>query len=119
MDDWKAKAVDKYKYCSVEDLVLREDVAGARMWSVALENTMLTYFEVDPNSTFEPHSHHNEQITFVLQGELFFEIMETVVQVKAGEVIAIHSNVVHSVYTKGKMAKAIDAWSPPVGRYRS
>lgn len=27
------------------------------MWGVALEKTMLTYFEVDPHSRFERHSH--------------------------------------------------------------
>jgi quercetin dioxygenase-like cupin family protein len=43
------------------------------MWAVALDKTMLTYFEVQPYSRFESHSHESEQITMVLDGELFFE----------------------------------------------
>ena len=44
-------------------LILKPDVQGAKMWSVALQKTMFTYFEIDPNSRFDVHSHLNEQIT--------------------------------------------------------
>jgi len=57
-------------------LSLKPDVPGARMWSVALSKTMLTYFKVTPNSRFEAHSHASEQITMVLKGELFFRVNE-------------------------------------------
>jgi EamA-like transporter family len=53
------------------DLQLREDVPGAQLWAVSLEHTMLTYFEVQPHSRFERHQHESEQITLVLDGELF------------------------------------------------
>ena len=33
------------------------------MWAVALQHTMLTYFEVNARSRFEAHSHTSEQIT--------------------------------------------------------
>lgn len=42
-------------------------VDGTRMWGVALQNTLLTYFEIEPNSEFAMHSHENEQITMVLE----------------------------------------------------
>lgn len=38
--------------------------------------------------------------------------------VKNSEVIAIPSNLKHSVYTKGKSVKAVDAWSPVRKDYR-
>ena len=50
-----------------------EDIPGAKQWAVSLGNTMLTYFEVDPNCTFDSHSHESEQITMVLEDVLFFE----------------------------------------------
>ena len=94
-------------------LRLRPDVPGASMWAVALERTMLTYFEIEPRSRFQTHSHASEQITMVLDGELFFEVaggME--VLVRAGEVIAIPANAPHAAWTGDRRARAVDSWSP-------
>jgi quercetin dioxygenase-like cupin family protein len=106
------------KYFPKEVLHLSDDIPGARQWAVSLENTMLTYFEVDSNCTFEGHSHESEQITMVLEGVLYFEHGENVFEVKAGETIAIPSNVHHAVYTKKAAVKAVDAWSPVMGKYK-
>jgi len=95
-----------------DSLRLRSDETGAQFWSVSLSQTQLTYFEVGPNSRFDLHSHPSEQITLVLEGELYFETRSGVVQLSAGEVVAIPANVPHAVFTKCQAAKAIDAWSP-------
>ncbi|MGA3282436.1 MAG: hypothetical protein ABSD50_15820 [Smithella sp.] len=56
----------------IKDLLqLQPDVEGAKMWAVALEKTMLTYFEIESNSKFDMHSHTSEQITMVLEGNYF------------------------------------------------
>ena len=99
-------------------LQLRPDVPGARMWAVALEKAMLTYFEVEPHTRFERHSHEAEQITMVLKGELFFEMDDRVIQVEEGDAIAIPSNLPHAVYATRHRACAIDAWSPIPGKYQ-
>ncbi len=104
-------------YYSKDRLCFRDDVAGAKMWAVALEKTMLTYFEVQPHSRFESHSHESEQITLVFEGELFFETGGRIVGVKAGEVIAIPSNVPHAVFTMELAVRAVDAWSPIMEKY--
>ena len=104
-------------HASAELLRLRPDVPGARMWAVSLEHTMLTYFEVEPRSRFDSHSHESEQITMVLTGELFFEIGGVVHRVKAGEVIAIPSSVPHTVWTEESPVTAVDAWSPVMKKY--
>lgn len=93
-------------------LQLKSDETGAQFWSVALRQTQLTYFEVGPHCRFDSHSHQNEQITLVLEGELYFETTSGIARIGAGEVIAIPSNVEHAVFTKGLGARAIDAWSP-------
>ena len=98
-------------------LHLKKDAPGAKMWGVALEKTELTFFEVEPNSRFEWHRHESEQITMVLEGALFFEMDDKTIQVEAGDVIAIPSNVLHAAYTKAKPVKAIDAWSPVLRNY--
>ncbi len=99
-------------------LALKEDVPGAKMWGVALENTMLTYFEVEANSAFDPHAHESEQITCVLEGELIFTTDDGEITVKQGDAIAFPSNVRHGTLTRGKAAKAVDAWSPVMDKYR-
>jgi amino-acid N-acetyltransferase len=104
-------------YFAEGTLPMKTDVPGAGMWGVALEKTLLTYFEVMPGCRFEHHSHESEQITMVLEGELFFELANDTFCLKKGEVIAIPSNVPHAVYTQDKQAKAIDAWSPVMPQY--
>jgi len=109
----------KVQYYPFEMLTLRPDVLGVRMWGVALDKTMLTYFEVNPNCRFDQHRHESEQITMVLKGELFFTIANDTVQVREGEVIAVPSNVPHAVFTRDKAALACDAWSPVMSQYVS
>ena len=105
-------------YYPKERLNLEEDVPGSKMWGVALEKAMLTYFEVDPHSRFDSHRHESEQITMVLEGELFFEAGGKISKVQSGEVIAVPSFVSHSVYTMEKAARAVDAWSPVMPQYQ-
>jgi len=113
------KRIDKEaQYYPKEILRLQTDVPRARMWGIALEKTMFTYFEVQPNSRFEKHSHESEQITLVLEGELFFEVPERIIGVKEGEVMAIPSSVPHAVFTQERSVKAVDAWSPVMERYK-
>lgn len=105
------------QYYPKDVLTLQPDVPGAKMWSTALKNVMFTYFEVDPNSRFETHTHESEQITMVLEGELFFEVNGKIKGVKKGEVMAVPAAISHSVFTKNKSVKAVDAWSPVMKKY--
>jgi len=98
-------------------LALKPDVPGSKMWGVALEKTLLTCFELEPHCRFDEHSHESEQITMVLEGELYFEFEHNTCCIKKGDVIAIPSNVSHAVYTHELSAKAIDAWSPVMPQY--
>lgn len=98
-------------------LPLREDVPGTRMWAASLRSTMLTYFEVDPQTRFELHSHEGEQITTVVDGELYFVVDQQTYRVGPGEAIAIPPQVAHEVFTRECGARAFDAWSPPPPRY--
>jgi amino-acid N-acetyltransferase len=94
-------------------LRLRPDVPGAAMWAVALDRAMLTYYEIGAHARFETHQHEAEQITLVLEGELFFEVEGKEIRVCPGEVIALPSGVPHSAWTSARPARAVDAWSPP------
>jgi quercetin dioxygenase-like cupin family protein len=112
------QADHEMRYHPKESLCLTQDVPGAGQWAVSLDQTMLTYFEVDPHCTFESHSHESEQITMVLEGVLCFEQGQKIIGVKAGEVIAIPSNAPHAVFTREAAVKAVDAWSPVMAKYK-
>lgn len=88
------------------------------MWGVALEKTMFTYFEVEPQSSFEMHHHESEQITMVLEGELFFEVGGRIIGVKEREVLALPAALPHAAFTREKPVKAVDAWSPVMERFK-
>ncbi len=105
-------------YFSKKRLRLKSDVPGAKMWAVSLQRTMFTYFEVEPNCRFESHRHRSEQITMVLAGKLFFQMADRTECVGAGEVIAIPSLIEHAVFTRKEGARAVDAWSPIMPKYR-
>lgn len=107
------RSMSKIKIYRKNDLPLKPDVPGAQMWAIGLEKSMLTYFELAPNTKFPEHSHEAEQITLVLEGELTFAYNGQAVTLKPGDVSAIPSNVVHSAYTGNMPCKAVDAWSPP------
>ncbi len=106
---WLDRAVKVYLQ---NDLPLKPNVPGATMWAVALEKSMLTYFELEPNTQFPEHSHEAEQITLVLEGELTFAFEGRTVVLGKGDVIALPSNTIHSVSTGRAQCKAVDAWSP-------
>ena len=42
------------------------------------------------------HSHHNEQITYILEGALKFNVQDKEIIVRAGEVLVIPAHVPHS-----------------------
>ncbi|UCD05618.1 MAG: GNAT family N-acetyltransferase [candidate division WOR-3 bacterium] len=95
---------------SMQNLI--KSVPGANMLAVPLEKAMLTYFEIAPGARFDTHNHESEQITYVIEGRLVFEIDDRMVSVGPGEIIAIPSNVTHAAFAGNEHVRAVDAWSP-------
>ena len=107
------------RYFPKAALRLYPDVPGSRMWAVNLKKAMMTYFEVGPHRRFSAHRHASEQITLVLEGELFFAIgKRKTVCLRPGDAIAVPSNIPHAVFTRSRPARAVDAWSPVMAKYR-
>jgi len=61
------------------------------------ERMMISHVYLKKGAVVPKHSHDNEQITYILEGVLRFEIGDeaTEVMVRAGEVLVIPSNVPH------------------------
>jgi len=93
-----------------------DDQTKSKYWTVKGEKMMFTHFVVPPDSVFEKHSHHSEQITYILDGELFFEIHDQVFHLKKGDSIVVPSNAEHKVWTQIG-AVAVDSWTPLNEKY--
>jgi amino-acid N-acetyltransferase len=108
----------KDAYIPKDTLVFSNDKeSGSAYWAIKGENLMLTHFEVAPDTIFAAHKHESEQITYVLEGELCFEIDNRTYRLKSGDTIIIPSDKLHKVWTDSHFAKAIDAWSPINDKY--
>jgi quercetin dioxygenase-like cupin family protein len=86
-------------------------------WSIRSEKMSFTYFEVPPNTEFEKHKHINEQITYVMKGELYFEADGITYCLEPGDSIVIASNIEHRAWTTNTGAIAVDSWTPAFDQY--
>ena len=91
--------------------------SGSTYWSVNSGSMSFTWFEVPPNSAFSVHTHPNEQITYVLEGKLFFESEGRTYSLRKGDCIVIPPDAPHRAWTTELGARAVDAWCPPNQQY--
>lgn len=91
----------------VTDLISRKLVTAERM--------MLAHVYLKKGALVPQHSHHNEQLTYILEGALEFRIgadRRDVVTVRAGEVLVIPGDVPHEALALEDTLD-VDVFSPP------
>jgi quercetin dioxygenase-like cupin family protein len=78
------------------------------------EGVMLAHIYLDKGARVPQHSHHNEQITYLLEGSLKFWIGEAREELvlKAGEVLHIPPHVPHEAEALEDCLD-VDVFSPP------
>lgn len=79
------------------------------------DRVMIAHIYLKKGCQVPPHQHHNEQLTYVLQGALRFRLGkdgEQQVDVKAGEVLHIPSNLRHSAEALEDTLD-VDIFDPP------
>lgn len=59
------------------------------------EKVMVAEIKLKKGTVVPEHHHESEQVTWILEGELLFEIDGKKINVKAGEVLVIPSNTPH------------------------
>ena len=91
----------------VTETLERRLITGDRM--------MLAHVYLDKGCVVPKHSHENEQLTYILEGALYFWIGENgeeEVIVRSGEVLVIPSNVPHKAEALEDTLD-VDIFSPP------
>jgi quercetin dioxygenase-like cupin family protein len=76
------------------------------------QNVMLARVLLKKGCLVPEHSHHNEQITYVLEGALKFGIDGKEIVVNAGEVLTIPPNMPHSAQALADTVD-LDIFNPP------
>lgn len=88
-------------------------VPGIRRRTLAASDRMLQIFvTLEADSHLPMHQHPEEQISHVLRGRLRFTIAGEVLEIGAGESVAIGGNVLHTADVL-EDALVIDTFSPP------
>ncbi len=96
---WSAVAVE-----ALNPLLGRHFVVG--------QNIMLSRVLLKKGCVVPEHSHHNEQVSYVVEGALKFGIDGREIVVREGEVLLIPSNMPHSAVAL-EDAVTLDIFDPP------
>jgi quercetin dioxygenase-like cupin family protein len=86
---------------------------GRRM--ITGDRVMIAHIYLEQGAVVPTHSHDNEQLTYILEGAVRFWFGEDeaqVVDVKAGEVLVIPSNLVHRAEALERTLD-VDVFCPP------
>jgi quercetin dioxygenase-like cupin family protein len=96
---WKSVEHEK-----LNDLIDREMVVGNKL--------MLARVFLKKGAHVPEHHHHNEQVTYILEGALKFAIDGKEIVVRAGEVLCIPSNMPHEAWALEDTLD-LDVFDPP------
>lgn len=101
-----------------DDVPLTELVPGSLSHLVQGENVTISFLTMKSGSTFELHSHPEEQIMIVVDGYCDEIIEGKIYRVEEGDVIFLPSGTEHGAFIRDVDCKAIDIFSPPRDDYR-
>ena len=95
------KTVEREK---LNDMIDRQMVVGNKL--------MLAHVFLKKGAHVPEHHHHNEQVTYILEGALKFAIDGKEIVVRTGEVLCIPSNMPHEAWALEDTLD-LDVFDPP------
>ena len=94
-----------------DELPSKEVVPGITLRSVYLENSMMTFFDLEPGSAIPSHKHPHEQITCLVKGSLKMTVGDETRTIQAGDIAVVPPEVGHSAEAL-EPSYAVDSWYP-------
>ncbi len=82
------------------------------------ENVMLSHVTLEPHSVASLHSHPQEQMGIILEGEFEMTIGEETKLLKKGDMYQVSPNITHGGQTHNESALVLDVFSPPRDGYK-
>ncbi len=94
------------------DTVKKEEM-NPKMWRKVIhgDKAMIAQISLARGAVVPKHQHESEQLSYILEGALKFEIEGKEIVVRGGEVLVIPSNVPHSAVALEDMF-GVDVFSP-------
>ena len=90
-----------------------ELVPGLVFRPVVAEGMMVSFVRYEPGTTAPNHAHAEEQITFVVEGEMEFDLDGDVRTIRAGTAVVVPPGVPHGARTLESRCFEIDVFRPP------
>lgn len=103
------------EHVAPSDREAQHPVDGVTLTPLAVgERMSMNTGRLEPGATVPEHSHHHEQIGYVISGELTLIVDGDAVTLGPGESFALESNEPHAAENRGdEPAIAVDIFSPP------
>jgi len=98
-----------YRWDDLPKEALKPDLARRL---IATERMMLAHVYLEQGCIVPKHEHENEQLTYILEGALRFWIDGKVIDVRAGDVLCIPSNLPHKAEALENTVD-LDVFYPP------
>ena len=98
------------RWDELEPLVM---VPGLSFQPVVGDKLMVNFVTFEPHTEAPVHWHDEEQITYVMDGELEFEVAGETRTMRRGEAVVIPPNVPHGARTLDSSCVEIDVFHPP------
>ncbi len=83
-------------FIDLDQLPELQIAAGISARAVTAECVTVLHVKIDAGSLLPEHSHHNEQVVNVIEGELELEVEGTTHSLVPGKVMILPPNIVHS-----------------------
>lgn len=101
------------RFVDVNAIATVEAIPGLEFRPVIGESTMTNFVRFPPNTKAPVHSHEEEQIVIVLEGEFEFEIDGEVRTMRVGDVAVVPAWVPHGAWTNDSGCYEVDVFNPP------
>jgi len=105
-------------FFNVNELLAIEMLPGIFRKAVWLDGVMMTFFEMEPQSEIPAHDHPNEQITYILAGELEITVGSETRVLRAGDGVCVPSGTRHGARVLNEKVIAVDGWNPVRDEYK-
>jgi len=90
-----ARAPQFFRVAALTDVQLLPTVPTLKARLVAGDRLMAMFGNAEPNASLPLHSHHHEQITYVLEGAIHFQVDDEEHDLGPGEGLMIPGGVTH------------------------
>lgn len=102
----------KIEHYTIDKMPAKEMMQGVTLRAASGANGTFGYFTLKKGVTVPMHSHVNEQYSFILKGSVRATIGDTVLVIKAGEMVLIPANVPHSFTSLENNTIDLDFFAP-------